>query len=318
MTTIIDLKKIKSLLKSVDVISAMAEGFIAYSNEKTIVPPVAELLFENPPGDVHIKYGYIKNDAYYVIKIASGFYENSKIGLPSSQGMMLLFNQKTGQPVAVLLDEGYLTDIRTAAAGAVAAKYFGPVTPKAIGIIGTGIQAKLQLQYLQDNNTCKTVWVWGRTEANAIKFKEEFNTEFDIHIAKTPKEVAEHCNLIVTTTPSELALLHADDIQPGTHITAVGSDTSDKQELDSAILKKADIVIADSIPQSKSRGEIYQAVFQDEISEDTIIELGTAIQNTNLHRTNDQQISVVDLTGVAVQDIMITTAIYEKYKQENN
>ena len=126
MATIIELKEIKSLLQKVDVVSAMAEGFVQYSNGNTVVPPVGELLFENPPGDVHIKYGYIKNDEFYVIKIASGFYENKKLGLPSSQGMMLLFNQKTGQTVSVLLDEGYLTDVRTAAAGAVAAKYFAP------------------------------------------------------------------------------------------------------------------------------------------------------------------------------------------------
>ena len=318
MTTVIDLENIKALLQSVDVITAMSEGFKQYSNGNTVVPPVGELIFESPPGDVHIKYGYVKNDDYYVIKIASGFYENSKLGLPSSQGMMLLFNQKTGQTVSVLLDEGHLTDIRTAAAGAVAAKYFATAKPKAIGIIGTGIQAKLQLKYLQENNACKTVWVWGRNPENAVKFKSELGSDFEIYIAETAAEVALNCDLIITTTPSETPLLRAEDIQPGTHITAVGSDTSDKQELDETILKKANIVIADSIPQSKSRGEVYQAVSKRAISADKVVELGTAIQNPSLCRTSAEQISIVDLTGVAVQDIMITTAIYEKYKQQNN
>lgn len=318
MTTVIKLEKIKSLLEKVDVVAAMAEGFRQYSNGNTVVPPVGELLFENPPGDVHIKYGYIKNDDFYVIKIASGFYENKNLGLPSSQGMMLLFNQKTGQTVAVLLDEGYLTDVRTAAAGAVAAKYFAPKDIEAIGIIGTGIQAKMQLQYLQKTNPCKRVWVWGRTPENTAKFKEELGDDFNIHIAISPAEVAQHCNLIVTSTPSESALLNADDIRPGTHITAVGSDTSDKQELNSEILKKADIVIADSIPQSKTRGEIYQAISKGHILESKIIELGNAIQNIDLQRINKKQITVVDLTGVAVQDIMITSAVYLNYKQENN
>lgn len=317
MATVIGLDKIKLLLKNIDVVATMTSGFVHYSNGNTVVPPVAELLFDSPPGDVHIKYGYIKNDDFYVIKIASGFYENSKLGLPSSQGMMLLFNQKTGQTTAVLLDEGYLTDIRTAAAGAVAAKYFAPKEIRAIGIIGTGIQAKLQLQYIQKTNPSKTVWVWGRTQENVQKFKDDVSNEFDIQIAVTPAEVAHKCNLIVTTTPSESVLLKAEDIKPGTHITAVGSDTSDKQELDGLLLQKADIVIADSIPQSKTRGEIYQAVSQGFISEDKIVELGIAIQNTSLQRTNDEQISIVDLTGVAVQDIMITTAVYQHYKSEN-
>jgi len=313
MATVINLNEIKRILKNVDVVAAMEEGFIQYSNGNTVVPPVGELLFEKPKGDAHIKYGYIKNDDYYVIKIASGFYENAKLGIPSSQGMMLIFDQKTGVPKAVLLDEGFLTDIRTAAAGALAAKYFAPKKIKAIGIIGTGIQAKLQLQYLQKHTPCKSVWVWGRNKNNIRKFINEVGTGFAIHIAESPSELAKHCNLIVTTTPSELALLKADDIQKGTHITAVGSDTEHKQELESKILKKADIVIADSIPQSKSRGEIYKAIKNGDISEDIIIELGIAIQDSKLQRTNDDQITVVDLTGVAVQDIMITKAVYNGY-----
>ncbi len=313
MATVINLKDIKSIIKNVDVVAAMEEGFIQYSNGNTVVPPVGELLFEDPKGDAHIKYGYIKNDDYYVIKIASGFYDNAKLGIPSSQGLMLLFDQRTGVPKAILLDEGFLTDIRTAAAGALAAKYFAPKDIKAIGIIGTGIQAKLQLQYLQKYSPCKSVWVWGRNKKNSENFAKELGANFDIQIAETLSQLAENCNLIVTTTPSEIALLKADDIQKGTHITAVGSDTAHKQELESILLKKADIVIADSIPQSKSRGEIYRAITDGEISESTIIELGTAIQNSKLQRTTEEQITVVDLTGVAVQDIMISKAVYNSY-----
>ena len=317
MATVINLENIKSIVKNIDVVAAMEEGFIQYSNGNTVVPPVGELLFEKPKGDAHIKYGYIKNDDYYVIKIASGFYENSKLGIPSSQGLMLLFDQKTGVPKAVLLDEGYLTDIRTAAAGALASKYFAPKKISAIGIIGTGIQARLQLQYLQTHTPCKSVWVWGRNKDNIEKFAQDLEADFNIHSAESPSELAKHCNVIVTTTPSELALLKADDIQKGTHITAVGSDTEHKQELESELLKKADIVIADSIPQSKSRGEVYRAVKDGKISEDKIIELGTAIQNSDLQRTHDDQITIVDLTGVAVQDIMITKAVYNGYIKNN-
>lgn len=310
MATIINLKEIKSIVKNIDVIAAMEEGFVQYSNGNSVVPPVGELLFEKPKGDAHIKYGYIKNDAYYVVKIASGFYDNTKLGLSSSQGLMLLFDQSTGVPKSILLDEGYLTDIRTAAAGALSAKYFAPKNVKAIGIIGTGIQAKLQLQYLQKNTSCKSVWVWGRNPKNVEKFVKELRTDFDIHVAASPSQLAKHCNLIVTTTPSEHALLKAQDIQIGTHIIAVGSDTKDKQELESDLLKKADLVIADSIPQSKSRGEIYRAVKDGALLENTVIELGTAIQDATLQRTSDNQITIVDLTGVAVQDIMIAKAVY--------
>ena len=315
MSTIIKLKEIKSIVKTIDVIGAMEEGFIQYSNGNTVVPPVGELLFDNPPGDVHIKYGYIKGDDFYVIKIASGFYNNPKLGIPSGQGMMLLFNQKTGQLEAVLLDEGHLTDIRTAAAGALAARYFAPKELIAVGIIGTGVQAKLQLQHLQENNPCRTVWLWGRSKEHAQKLKSEVGDDFDVHIAATCAEVAQNTKLIISTTPSEIPLLAAGDIKAGTLIVAVGSDTQDKQELESEILQKADLVIADSLPQSKSRGEIYQAVKAGSLKEEKIVELGTAIQDTNLHRRNDEQTIVVDLTGVAVQDIMIASAVYVHFSR---
>jgi ornithine cyclodeaminase len=248
-----------------------------------------------------------------VIKIASGFYENTKLGIPSSQGMMLLFSQKTGETMAVLLDGGHLTNIRTAAAGALAAKYFAPKIIKGIGIIGTGIQSRLQLQYLQKNNSCKTVWVWGRNPDSAEKFKKELGLEFDVHIAENTSEVASNCNLIVTTTPSETVLIKTNDILPGTHITTVGSDTPEKQEVEGQLLQKADIVVADSIPQSQSRGEVYRATKEGAISAEKVIELGNAIQDKALQRTDDNQITLVDLTGVAVQDIMIAKAVYQNY-----
>ncbi|WP_299438394.1 hypothetical protein [uncultured Aquimarina sp.] len=313
MATIINIQDIKSIIKDIDIVTAIEQGFIQYSNGNTVVPPVGELLFEKPKGEAHIKYGYIKNDDYYVIKIASGFYDNPKLGIPSSQGLMLLFNQKTGQSVAVLLDEGYLTDIRTAAAGAVVAKYFAPKNIKAIGIIGTGIQARLQLQYLQQYTSCKTVWVWGRNTEKVHTYISEMDKQYDFHIAVDPKEVAKNCNLIITTTPSASPLLMTQDIQRGTHITAVGSDTEDKQELDSELLRNADVIIADSISQSKTRGEIYQARKAGAITNEEILEFGLAIQDSSLQRTNDKQITVADLTGVAVQDIMIAKAVYTNY-----
>ena len=145
---IVSLEEIKAVLPKVDLIAEIEAGFAAYSRGDVIVPPVGEMHFDSPPGDVHIKYGYIKNDEIYVIKIASGFWQNTAYGLPNGNGMMLVFNQKTGQPVAVLQDEGYLTDVRTAVAGAVCAKFLAPKNIERIGILGTGLQAKMQLKYL--------------------------------------------------------------------------------------------------------------------------------------------------------------------------
>ncbi|WP_299106757.1 NAD(P)-binding domain-containing protein [uncultured Tenacibaculum sp.] len=313
MTVVIDKSKIERIAKGLDVVSAMEDGFKAYSNGKAVIPPVAELLFDNPKGETHIKYGYIKGEDYFVIKVASGFYGNTKLGLSSSQGMMMLSSQKTGETKAVLLDDGYLTNIRTAGAGALVAKYFAPKKIEAVGIIGAGIQARLQLQLMQKHTPCKEVWIWNKNRKGAEKFKEEFKGDFNIQIAENTKEVARRCNVIITTTPSEIPLLKVEDIRKGTHITAVGSDTPEKQELDTEIFSKAAIVVADSIAQSKSRGEIYQAMKAKVLTPDKVVELGEALQNEKMCRTNEEQISVVDLTGVAVQDLMIAKAVYEDY-----
>ncbi len=312
MEQIITLDQIKQVLPQLDPVAAIEQGFVAYSQGKVVVPPVGEMLFHDPPGDVHIKYGYIKNDDYYVIKIASGFYNNHTLNLPTTNGMMLLFNQKTGQLIAVLLDQGYLTEIRTAAAGAVVAKYMAPKKVNRIGILGAGTQGRLQLEMLKPIIDCSDVIVWSRTQSRLdqyLKSTESFG--FNIQTTLNAAEVAASCNLIVTATTAKSPLLSADDIHPGTHISAVGSDTPEKIELDPAILQKADLIVADSIEQCLIRGEIYQALKANLINKHNLLELGNIIANPNLSRKSDDQITIADLTGVAVQDVQITKAVYQ-------
>ncbi|MGB1249358.1 MAG: ornithine cyclodeaminase family protein [Candidatus Promineifilaceae bacterium] len=310
MTRIISRAEIDAALPSLDLMEVIEAGFVAYSAEKSVVPPVGELLL--PDGEVHIKYGYLKDDAYYVIKIASGFGGNVALGKSPNNGMMLLFSQKTGDVVAVLLDEGWLTDVRTAVAGAIAAKYMAPKQVERIGIVGTGIQARLQLEYLKPIVACRKVLVWGRGERQVARFKADMEQQgFEVVGTLDSAEIGATCNLIVTTTPAHAPLLMAAEIRPGTHITAVGSDTPHKQELDSAILGKADKVVADSIPQCLARGEIYQALTANAIEQSDLLELGNVIAGNVSGRTSDAQITVADLTGVAVQDIQITKGVYE-------
>ena len=312
MLKIISLDEIKTLLKDIDVIDLMKDAFIQYSIGNSIIPPVGELIFENPPGDVHIKYGYIKGDNLYVIKIASGFYENHKLGLPSGQGLMLLFSQKTGQLESILLDDGHLTNIRTAAAGALAVKCFSSNKTGSIGIIGSGVQARLQLEYIQKNSPCNKVFLWGRNKKKIQEFYLEIKNNYTVEITSSPRDLARKSNIIVTTTASEFPLLKSNDIKSGSLIVAIGSDTENKQELDSEILRDASLVITDSISQSKSRGEIFKALTKGVINEKQVMEFGNAIQNKNLSRINNKTV-VVDLTGVAVQDVAIATKVYYNF-----
>ena len=306
---IISRAEIDAILPKLDPIPAIEQGFIEYSKGKCTVPPVGELLMDK--GDVHIKYGCVKGEDYYVIKIASGFYDNPKIGLPTSNGMMIIFSQNTGEVIAILHDECMLTDVRTAIAGAISAKYLAPKNVTAIGIVGTGVQARMQADYLKTVTDCRDIVVWGRSPEKLVEYRNDMRSSgFNVTASMEMSELCAAANLIVTTTPSTEALITADMIRPGTHITAMGSDTPDKLELDPKILEMADMVVSDSIDQAALRGEIHQARLAGVNIDAKVQELGNIIA-AGVGRTSEQQITIADLTGVAVQDIKIAEAVYE-------
>ena len=307
---IITLDQIKQILPSIDIIPQIEKGFQAYSEGRVIVPPIGEMILDK--GEVHIKYGFVKKDEDYVIKVASGFYDNPGIGLPSSNGLMLLYRQETGELVSLLLDEGYLTNIRTAVAGAIVAKYMAPSKVNKIGIVGAGTQGRLQLSYLKDVVDCREVLVWGMNQEEVDSYKSDMEKEgYHVETTLETSEILKQCNLVVTTTPSKTPVLSSKDVRKGTHITAMGSDTPEKQEVDSRILKDADIVVADSIEQCMARGEIYKAIKTGDVIKEELIELGNVISGASERRSSDEQTTIADLTGVAVQDINIATAVYK-------
>lgn len=309
---IITLDQIKQILPSLDIIPQIEKGFQAYSDGRVIVPPIGEMILDK--GEVHIKYGFIQEDEYYIIKVASGFYKNPALGLPSGNGLMLLFHQETGELAAILLDEGYLTNIRTAVAGAIVAKYMAPSKVNKIGIIGAGTQGRLQLLYLKEIVDCRRAMVWGLSREELDTYQSDMEKEgFSIEPTLDVTDIPGQCELIVCTTPAKSPLLQSRDIRIGTHITAMGSDTAEKQELDPLILKNADLLVADSIEQCLHRGEIYKAITAGELKKEGLFELGNIIGGKAKGRTSNQQTTVADLTGVAVQDINIASAVFRAF-----
>jgi len=317
MTKIVKLDEIKVILEKINPIEIIEEGFIAYSQGKVKVPPVGEMIFNNPPGECHIKYGFIKEDDYFVIKIATGFYDNPKINLPAFDGLMLVFSQKTGQLLSVLLDEGHLTNIRTASAGAIAAKYMAPKDVKRIGVFGAGTHGRLQPIYLQKVLDCKNIIAWGTNQEELDIYEKDMKElGFKVQTTQKPEDITSTCNLIITCTPSKEPLIFADQIRKGTHITAIGSDTPKKQELDTVILQKADRLVVDSIEQCMSRGESFKAMNDGKIKKEKMIELGQIIMDKSLRRQSEEEITVTDLTGVAIQDIQIAKAVWKAIKRD--
>jgi len=322
-TKVIGLDEIKSLVDISELILEIENGFVRYSQGGAVVPPVGFLNFAEPPGDVHFKYGYLRDDDYYVMKVASAFYRNTEFGLPNNNGLMVVFNQKTGGAEFILLDEGWLTDVRTAAAGAVAAKHLAAKNIHKIGIVGTGVQAKMQLEFLQTVVDCTDCLVWGRDASKTQNMIDDLTSTatiqqwgIDIQAADSLKSLVSQCNLIVTTTSAQEPLIYAEHVQTGTHITAMGSDDHGKQELESQLLEKADVVVADSISQCVDHGECSAAIRDNHLRESEISEIGNIINNPSSGRTSQEQITISDLTGVAVQDIQIAKMVAKAYLRQ--
>ena len=315
VTTVLELDEIQRLIDVPQLIREIEAGFVLYSEGRVTVPPVGFLHFDEPPGDVHIKYGFVSEDDYYVLKMASGFYNNAALNLPVADGLILVFSQKTGELKLILLDKCWLTDMRTAAAGAVAAKHLAPKTVHHIGIVGTGVQARMQLEMLQDVVDCKSCFIWGRDPSKVQLMIEDLRASESVQAwgleieAATLDDLASRCNLIVTATSARSPLIRADQVQKGTHVTAMGSDDHGKQELEAGLLGKADLVVADSVSQCVDHGECFAAVQGGHIGEDLILELGDVIKTPAIGRTSEDQITVADLTGVAIQDIQIAKMV---------
>lgn len=295
----------------VSAINLIEEGFALFSQRRAVVPPFGSLHFDK--GEAHLKYGYIKGAEHYVVKIASNFAGNMSLGLSPSQGAMLLFSALTGQLQAVLNDEGYLTDLRTAAAGAVAARHLAPGQVRCIGIVGTGTQALFQLSLLQHVTDCRKVIVWGRsTQSLQAYIQNQHLSPFQITPTLDMGQLANSCNLIVTATSSRSPLLYASHIKPGTHITAIGADDLGKQELDPALFRRADLIAVDSRAQCFAVGDSSHAIKSGHLAKQKVHEIGEIILNPSLRRLHDDQITIADLTGVAIQDIQIATAVYKR------
>lgn len=308
---VINIKEIKESLDIERAVSLQEEGFNLYSKGKVTVPPVGYMNFSEDVGEVHLKYGWIEGDDVFVVKIAGAFYQNlKKHGLASVQGIILVFDAKTGQTRAILQDEGYLTNIRTAIAGLVAAKYLAPKEVTGIGILGTGVQARLQAELLKLHTNCRTLWVCGRDQNKIKKYIHDMTAAgFNVSSVQSTSELCKNCNLLVTTTSAKQPLIDAKDVQLGTHITAVGADAPGKQELDPGIFRLADICAVDSKSQCLDHGETYHPYQAGILTPQNLVELGDVISDVKLQRQSKEQITIADLTGISVQDIQIAKSV---------
>ena len=293
-------------------VQRILDAYIASAQGNVQTGDVVHLAFSDENGDCHVKSGYIKNTASYVIKIASGFYDNPTKGLPSSNGMMLAFSATTGETLAILRDEGWLTDMRTAIGGALATRALARADATEVLIIGAGIQARLQAiclaQLMPDR--AFNFHIWARNASAAQVLKTDLNATGHNAITVSDLNVAiGQADIIMTTTNSTKPLFADGLVRKGCHVTAIGADCPGKQELPTKLVATASLRVCDMASQSLNHGEFQTACRSGASLQ--VTELGHILSGKQIGRTSGQDITIVDLTGIAAQDIAITQAIID-------
>jgi len=300
--------EIRKVLSLRDVIPLMREALIAQSRGECETPMPMHIDVREREGEIHIKSSYRNGGKFFAVKVVSGFPGNVQRKLPTADGMILLASAETGAPVALLCDGGDLTDARTAAVSAMVARELGR-TDTSIGILGSGVQARWQVRAHAEVLPLREVWLWGRAPERVQLCGNDLKhlvREIDVRIATSPADVACHVRLIVTTTAARAPLLSHEDIQCGTLISAVGSDSPGKQELHPQILANASLVLADSLQQCERLGELQHAP----AVRSRAVEIGKFCE---FHSKVDASgIIVADFTGLGVEDLFVAEDCYRK------
>jgi ornithine cyclodeaminase len=293
-----------------EALAAVEDGFRRFAGGEAILPFPIGLDVPDPRAEVHVKTAYVKGFPGFAVKIASGFYENQKRGLPVSSGLMLLLSAETGAPKALLLDNAYLTEVRTALAGAIAAKHLAKKTIETVGVVGAGMQARMQLEALKLVREFRRALVYARRPEAALGYARDVSRlGIEVVPAGSLSELVRESDVVITATPAREALVRAEDVHPGLHVTAMGSDGPGKQELDPGVLGRADRIVCDSKDQCRRLGELQHARLGDDAR---VFELGQVAAGIAPGRESDREITVCDLTGLGVQDTAIANFVYER------
>ena len=277
------------------------------------MPPIMRIDVPENRGEIDIKSAYLPGYSGIAVKVSAGFFDNPSKGLPSLGGLMMVFDSETGVPRSALFDNGYLTDLRTALAGAVAAKHLAVEEASTAAVLGAGVQARLQMMALSLVRPITRVLVWARRGEQAQALVSELSDELkaEVEVADTRKNAAAEADILVTTTPSTAPLVSEAMLHPGLHVTAVGSDAEGKQEISAEAMAAADDVFCDSIAQSTRLGELRSAI-ESGFDRSRAVELGSVISGDVEGRASSKQVTICDLTGTGAQDTAIASLAVER------
>lgn len=311
-------EELNNLIKFEDVFEKTKRAYELYSQGKTITPPFTVFTIPESKGSVHFKCGYVPGEQYFAMKYSGAFYGNEKLGISNFLGLFTVFNAKTGEVEAIIDDKGYLTDYRTGVAGSIATSTLANPDSKTVAMIGTGVQARMQLMaLLKVMPNIENIKVWGRNSGRVQQYVEEVRKSYpnlNIEVCKYAQEAVVDADIIYTVTYSEKPIIQADWIKKGAHITAVGACEPSMQELDPKILGMADIVCTDSIDACAKNGELHHALDVGYVDKDNVYELGQVLSSKIKRKPTD--ITICDLVGVGFQDAVIASCVMNEFNKQ--
>lgn len=308
-----DLDAIRHVFAMDEIVETVRWAFIAHARGEIVCPQPGQLLFDQPRGDCHIKYGAERGGATFVVKIATGFYDNPREGLPVNDGIVILFSAKTGQPLAIFQDQGWLTSWRTAAAGALAVLAGAPERVRRLGILGTGHQAELQAIWASRALGKVPVTVWGRSASKAENLRARLSDQgVSCSVAYDIGTLLRDCNVVVTCTPAEAPLIQCSLVRPGTHLVSIGADSPGKSELDAELFAHASGIATDDHVACVTHGDFGRALRAGHVTEGADVSLGDVLAGQRVLRSTARDITIVTLTGIAAQDLAIATWAHQR------
>ena len=305
-------KDVKSVLDMPAAMDVVEKAFKQHGLKKVQMPPKTYLYFEKHNGDLRTMPSFLEAQDITGVKIVNVHPDNLKIGLPTVMALVVLNSTETGAPLAIM-DGTYLTDIRTGAAGGIAAKHLARPDSKVVGMVGAGNQARTQLLALAQVFDIEQVRITSKVISHYKEFEKEMEGIVDCELLQTPhvEEVCD-CDILVTTTPVRSPVVKNEWVKEGTHINAIGADAKGKQELDSQLLTRAKVVV-DDIVQASHSGEVNVPLSTGVISsKDIYCELGEVIAGVKSGRESDEEITIFDSTGLAIQDLSTANLVFER------
>ncbi len=310
-------KDVKKILDMSSAIEVNEDAFLQHGLGNVQMPVKSYLYMHEHNGDLRTMPAFIENQDICGVKVVNVHPGNQRVGLPTVMAVVLLNSTSTGAPLA-MMEASYLTDVRTGAAGGIAAKYLARKDSHVIGMIGAGHQAHTQLLALSQMFDIKHVKVTSADMEESEMFERDIKSQLDCEFTLTMDiEKVCDCDILVTTTPVRKPLVRREWIKPGTHINAVGADAKGKQELDHELLLHSKVIV-DDVPQASHSGEVNVAISEGFMKVDDIYcELGQVISGVCQGRQSDEEITIFDSTGLAIQDVATANHVYIKALQKN-